>query len=99
MTAPDFRMRVNPAQKDQFRCSAPTNEHDTRVVPHDLRHQPWYFAIRKSARAVGSERRERAVIVQQECACGSIAHTLHEHSTHIELFGDLHLRLLKTKPL
>src|SRR5579863_7065223 len=67
MAAPNLGMRMNAAQEEQFGGGAATDQHHTRVALHDLAHYGRNLLVRKSASPVGSERRERSVIVKHEC--------------------------------
>jgi len=90
MTSPDFGMGINAAQKEQLGGRPAADEYYARPVPHDLGNQLRNFAIGKCTVAVGRERRECAVIIQEQSARASSPNSLEEGTAHVLMYRDSH---------
>src|SRR6266851_2490253 len=83
-------MRMNAAQKEQLGGRTSADEHYARPLPHDLGNQLRNFAIGKCTGAVGRERRERTVIIQEQSARASSPNSLEEGTAHVLMYRDRH---------
>src|SRR5438876_12014330 len=90
VTSPDFGMRMNGAEKKQLGRRTSADEDHARPLPHDLGNQFRNFAIGKCTGAVGRERREGAVIIQEQSARASSPNSLEDGTAHVLMYRDRH---------
>src|SRR5450631_3628191 len=87
---PYFRVRMNAAQQKQLFGRAPANEHDARLVAHDLGDQIRNLFVGKRPHAVRRERCQRAVIIQKQSPRRGVTHPLEKSTANVLLFRYFH---------
>src|SRR5713101_6146467 len=90
MTSPDFRLRRDSAEQEQFPHRAPADQHNPGSRGHNAHDQGWNIRIRQSQSAVDHKRSQRAIVVQQEYAGGSGTQPLQKGTESDLTFEYLH---------